>query len=126
MADRRRVLVVDNSSMAGGVVEKLFRNCGFEQVEVVHGGQAALDRLEQEAFEIIICDWEMTPMSGVDVLNVVRRHPEGKYASFILMSARKEPHWIMAAKKAGANCMITKPFDADTLKAKINQLSRKN
>jgi two-component system chemotaxis response regulator CheY len=126
MAERRRVLLVDDSITVCTVVEKILRECGFEQIEIAQDGKAALDRLEKDAFEIILCDWEMTPMSGVEVLKEVRRNPEAKDTSFILMSARKEPQWIVAAKKAGADCMITKPFSAALLKTKIGQLGRRN
>jgi two-component system chemotaxis response regulator CheY len=126
MAERRRVLLVDDSTTVCTVVEKILRECGFEQIEVVQDGNAALDCMQKSAFEIILCDWEMAPISGVDVLNEVRRNPEAKKTSFILMSARKEPQWILAAKKAGADCMITKPFSAAMLKTKIDQLGKRN
>jgi two-component system chemotaxis response regulator CheY len=125
MAERRRVLLIDDSTTVCTVVEKLLRECGFEQIEVAHDGPAAIECLEKDAFEIILCDWEMSPMSGVEVLQHLRRDPEARETSFILMSARKEPNWILAAKKAGADCMITKPFTAAMLKQKIGQLGRR-
>ena len=126
MTDARRVLLVDDSTTTCAVVAKILRECGFEHIEVVHDGQAALDCLRDSKFEIILCDWEMTPLSGVDVLNEIRRNTETKRPSFILMSAKKELEWILAAKKAGADSMITKPFNAKVLKAKINQLGWRN
>jgi len=126
MTDARRVLLVDDSTTTCAVVTKILRECGFENIEVVHDGQAALDSLRDSKFEIILCDWEMAPMSGVDVLNEIRRNTETKRPSFILMSARKEPEWILAAKKAGADCVITKPFNAGMLKTKISQLGRRH
>jgi two-component system, chemotaxis family, chemotaxis protein CheY len=126
MAEKRRVLLVDDSTTVCTVVEKILRECGFEQIEVVQDGNAALACMKNSEFEIILCDWEMTPMSGVDVLKEVRQDPEVKDTPFILMSAKKEPQWIVAAKKAGADCMITKPFSAATLKDKINQLGKRN
>ena len=124
MTERRRVLLVDDSATVCTVVEKILRECGFEQIEVVQDGNAALECMQKSPFEIILCDWEMSPMSGVDVLKEVR-NSEAKDTSFILMSARKEPRWILAAKKAGADCMITKPFSASMLKDKINQLGKR-
>lgn len=126
MAERRRVLLVDDSTTVCAVVEKLLRECGFEQIEVAHDGPAALECLQKDAFEIILCDWEMSPMSGVEVLQHLRRDPEARETSFILMSGRKELNWILAAKKAGADCMITKPFSAEMLKQKIGQLGKRN
>ena len=124
MTDTRRVLVIDDSQTVCSVVEKLLRSCGFENVEVMQDGKAALARMLESPFHIIICDWEMEPMSGVDVLKEVRGNPVMKNVAFILMSAKKEPHWIMAAKKAGADSLLRKPFDAHTLKSKIAELGR--
>jgi DNA-binding response OmpR family regulator len=64
----------------------------------------------------------MTPMSGVDLLNEIQRNTETKRPSVILMSARKEPEWILARKKAGRTALIKKPFSAGMLKTKIIQL----
>ena len=125
MAEKRRVLLVDDSTTVCSVVEKILRDCGFEQITVVHDGPTALDRLQKDTFEIVLCDWEMSPMSGVDVLTEVRRNAGSKDTSFILMSAKKELQWIMAAKKAGADSLITKPFNAETLKSKIAQLGKR-
>jgi len=122
MGDIRRVLVVDDSVTVCRMVEMLLRKCGFDQIEVAHDGKTALDLLEASPFEIIICDWEMEPMSGLEVLYQVRRRPETRAISFILMSAKKEPRWVFDATQAGADCLIAKPFDAATLRQKITQL----
>jgi two-component system chemotaxis response regulator CheY len=123
MQDIRRVLVVDDSPTVCRMVETLLRECGFEQIEAVQDGKTALDRLRTSPFEIIICDWEMEPMNGLEVLNGVRRRQETRAIPFILMSAKKEPRWVLEAKQAGADCLISKPFDATTLRGKIAQIS---
>ena len=64
----------------------------------------------------------MSPMSGIDVLNKVRAETNIKHTHFILMSAKRYMNWILAAKKAGADGLITKPFTPDTLQQKISQL----
>jgi two-component system chemotaxis response regulator CheY len=126
MADIRRVLIVDDSATVCHLVQGLLRNCGFEQIDIVQDGKAALDCMQRSAFDIIICDWEMEPMSGIEVLKEVRRDPCTRATPFILMSAKKELSWVLEAKKAGADCLITKPFDAGILKMKIAQLGRQN
>lgn len=82
---------------------------------------AALERVRLSTFDFIICDWEMEPMNGLQVLDQLRRHPKSRAIPFILMSAKKEPRWVVEALEAGANCLIAKPFDAPKLRAKINQ-----
>jgi two-component system, chemotaxis family, chemotaxis protein CheY len=123
MRDKRRVLVVDDSATVCRMVEKLLRMCGFEEIETVQDGASALDRLTVSPFEIIICDWEMESVNGLDVLRELRRRQETRAIPFILMSARKEPRWVAEAMAAGADCLIAKPFDAATLRAKIAQIS---
>ena len=123
MADRRRVLIVDDSTTVCSVVERILRSCGFSEIEALQQGQAALDRLQAAHFDIVICDWEMSPMSGIDVLNKVRHEASTRDTHFILMSAKRDMEWILEAKKAGADGLITKPFTPDTLKQKISQLS---
>jgi two-component system chemotaxis response regulator CheY len=124
MRDIRRVLVVDDSTTVCRMVEALLRKCGFDQIDVVHDGKTALDRLQASPFDIIICDWEMEPMNGLEVLYQVRRHQVTRAIAFILMSAKKEPSWVMQATQAGADCLIAKPFDAPTLREKIAQIGR--
>jgi two-component system chemotaxis response regulator CheY len=121
MRDIRRVLVIDDSTAICLVVEALLRKCGFENVETVQNGKAALDRVRLSAFDFILCDWEMEPMNGLQVLDRLRRHPKTRAIPFILMSAKKEPRWVVEALEAGANCLIAKPFDAAKLRAKIDQ-----
>jgi two-component system chemotaxis response regulator CheY len=122
MADARRVLVVDDSIVVCKLVEKILRSCGFEHVELAQDGELALEYLEKTIFDFIICDWEMQPMSGIDILNEVRLDRQFKKTRFILMSAKREPHWVLAAKKAGADAIIPKPFDPEMLMQKINQI----
>jgi two-component system, chemotaxis family, chemotaxis protein CheY len=125
MGDIRRILLVDDSTTVCRMVEILLRQCGFEQIEVAHDGKTALDRLAASSFEIIICDWEMEPMTGLDVLHQVRRQQRTRDIPFILMSAKKDPQWILEATQAGADCLLAKPFTAAMLRAKIAQIGGK-
>jgi CheY-like chemotaxis protein len=89
------------------------------------GAPAPLAQLRAKPYDIIFCDWEMEPMNGLSVLHHVRRSPETAAIPFILMPAKKEPRWVLQATQAGANCLVSKPFDADTLRAKIGQLAQR-
>jgi two-component system chemotaxis response regulator CheY len=123
MRDSRRILLVDDSATVCRMVDLLLRKCGFEHIDAVNDGPTALERLRTTPYDIIFCDWEMEPMNGLSVLRHVRNSPAIAAVPFILMSAKKEPHWVLQAAQAGANCLISKPFDADTLRAKIGQLA---
>jgi len=121
MRDARRALVVDDSATVCKMVDTLLRKCGFEDIDCVQDGRAALEHMRAAPYAIILCDWEMEPMSGLQVLHQVRRAPETRATPFILMSAKKEPHWVLQATQSGADCLLVKPFDAATLKAKLSQ-----
>ena len=123
MPDNRRVLVIDDSETVCRMVDMLLRKCGFEHIDVVHDGVAALERMSGTSFDLVLCDWEMEPMTGLDVLHQVRRSPMSRNTPFILMSAKKEPHWVLQATQSGADCLLVKPFDVGTLKAKISQVA---
>jgi len=123
MRDARRVLVVDDSATVCKMVDMLLRKCGFEDIDCVNDGPSALERLRATPYAIILCDWEMEPVNGLQVLHQVRRAPETRNIPFILMSAKKEPHWVLQATQSGADCLLVKPFDVATLKAKLNQVA---
>ena len=122
MADTRRILLVDDSETVCRMVDMLLRKCGFEQIDAVHDGRAAIERLKATPYALILCDWEMEPLSGLEVLSQVRRDSATRNIPFILMSAKKEPHWVLQATQSGADCLLVKPFDAGTLRAKIAQV----
>jgi len=123
MRDARRVLVVDDSATVCKMVDMLLRKCGFQEIDCVQDGPTALERLRANPYALILCDWEMEPMSGLQVLHQVRRSSETRAIPFILMSAKKEPHWVLQATQSGADSLLVKPFDAATLKAKISQVA---
>lgn len=122
MPDNRRILIVDDSMTVCRMVDSLLRKCGFDTIDIVNDGRTALERLRAAAYSLILCDWEMEPMNGLEVLYQVRRMQDTRDIPFILMSAKREPHWVVDAAQAGASCLLVKPFDAATLKAKISQI----
>lgn len=116
------VLVVDDALVVCGVVQRLLRQCGLSDIELVQSGADALARLAARKFDIIICDWEMPAMNGLDVLVRVRSRADLRGIPFILMSARRDPQWVAEATRLGANSMMVKPFDGAALREKLRQL----
>ncbi|MGB6536475.1 MAG: response regulator [Xanthobacteraceae bacterium] len=113
---------MDDSTSVCHLVGNLLRQCGFKHIDLVKTGSEALERLAAAKYDAIVCDWEIQPISGLDVLNHVRRRADLRETPFILMSAKRDPHWIAEALRLGANCMITKPFDAAALQEKFRQV----
>jgi two-component system chemotaxis response regulator CheY len=115
------ILIVDDSGAVRGVVRKLLTQLGFKNIDEALDGEAALEKISEQHFSLVISDWNMEPMSGQILLESVRA--EKKYANlpFIMMTADPSIEKIVQARKAGVTCFIKKPFRADELQAKILQ-----
>ncbi|HEV7636286.1 MAG TPA: response regulator, partial [Bradyrhizobium sp.] len=92
---------------------------GFNDVDDAADGSAALARMRDRKYGLVISDWNMEPMSGYDLLKEVRADPALAATPFIMVTAESKTENVIAAKKAGVNNYIVKPFNAATLKTKI-------
>jgi two-component system, chemotaxis family, chemotaxis protein CheY len=113
------VLVVDDNRTMARIVCNLLKQLGFANVEDACDAGAALDKMRSKRFCLVISDWNMEGMSGYDFLREVRGDPALKETPFIMVTAESKIENIVAAKKAGVSNYLLKPFDAQTLKAKI-------
>ena len=114
------VLVVDDYSTMRRIMRNLLAQIGFANVEEAEDGASALKKLQERSFNLIISDWNMMPMSGLDLLREVRAREELSSLPFIMITAANEAKDVMVAKEAGVNYYIVKPFTAETLKKKID------
>ncbi len=114
------ILVVDDYNTMIRIIRNLLRQLGFENVDEATDGSSALARLREKKYGLIISDWNMEPMTGYDLLKEVRADPELKSTPFIMVTAESKTENVIAAKKAGVNNYIVKPFNAQTLKTKID------
>ena len=117
------ILIVDDSGVVRSVVRKLLTQLGFKNIDEAPDGEAALEKMSEQHFSLVISDWNMEPMSGNILLENVRA--DKKYANlpFIMMTADPSIARVVQAKKAGVTCFISKPFRAEELHAKILQTS---
>ena len=113
------VLIVDDASTMAHIIRNLLRRIGFKDVDEAPGGATALARMKTKRYGLVISDWNMEPMSGIDLLRQVRADPGLGDIPFIMVTAELRIEHVIAAKEAGANNYIVKPFNAQTLKAKI-------
>jgi len=113
------VLVVDDYSTMVRIIRNLLRQLGFEDVDDAKDGTSALAKMHSRRYGLVISDWNMEPMTGYDLLREVRADPEIGETPFIMVTAESKTENVIAAKKAGVNNYIVKPFNAQTLKAKI-------
>jgi len=113
------VLVVDDYNTMIRIIRNLLKQLGFEDVDDASDGSAALAKLREKKYGLVISDWNMEPMTGYELLKEVRADPGLNKTPFIMVTAESKTENVIAAKKAGVNNYIVKPFNAQTLKTKI-------
>lgn len=114
-----RVLVVDDYQTMLRIISNLLKQIGFSNVEVASDGTEALEKIKAGQYGLVISDWNMEPMTGYELLLKVRADDALKRTPFIMVTAESKTENVIAAKKAGVNNYIVKPFNAQTLKQKI-------
>ena len=118
--DERTVLIVDDYSTMRRILRNLLSQIGFRNVEEAEDGSSALKKLHEKNFDLVISDWNMMPMSGLDLLRELRSDTQLSAMPFIMVTAANETKDVIAAKDAGVNYYIVKPFTAETLRKKID------
>jgi len=113
------ILVVDDYNTMIRIIRNLLRQLGFEDVDEAPDGSIALSKMHIKRYGLIISDWNMEPMTGYELLKQVRSDPSISATPFIMVTAESKTENVIAAKQAGVNNYIVKPFNADTLKTKI-------
>jgi len=120
------ILIVDDSGAVRSVVRKLLTQLGYKNIDEAADGEAALEKVSEQHFSLVISDWNMEPMSGQILLENVRANKKYANLPFIMMTADSSIEKIIQAKKAGVTCFINKPFRAEDLQAKILQTNAIN
>jgi two-component system chemotaxis response regulator CheY len=116
------VLIVDDQKTMLRIIRSLLNQIGFMNVEEALDGTKALELMKTNKYGLILSDWNMEVMSGLDFLKHVRAMEGGKDIPFIMITAESKTENVIAAKQAGVNNYIIKPFNADTLKTKIESV----
>ena len=114
------VLVVADYGTMVRIIRNLLRQLGFEDVDEANDGESALKKMRNRNYGLVISDWNMEPMTGYDLLQEVRGDPQLARTPFIIVTAESKTENVVAAKKAGVSNYIVKPFNAQTLKSKID------
>ena len=120
------VLVVDDYTTMVRIIRNLLRQLGFADIDDAPDGAAALAKMHSKRYGLVISDWNMEPMTGFELLREMRADPELGETPFIMVTAESKTENVIAARKAGVNNYIVKPFNAQTLKSKIEAVFAKN
>ena len=113
------ILVVDDYNSMTRILRNLLKQLGMENVDEATDGSAALIKMRGKKYGLVISDWNMAPMTGYDLLTKIRDDPKLADTPFIIMTTESSSENVLIAKKAGADNYIVKPFNAATLKIKI-------
>ena len=116
------VLIVDDYNTMVRIIRNLLKQLGFEHIDDASDGSQALAKMRERQYGLVISDWNMEPMTGYDLLQQVRSDPDLSTTPFIMVTAESKTENVIAAKKAGVSNYIVKPFNAQTLKSKIDSV----
>ena len=118
----KSVLIVDDYKTMLRIIRNLLRQVGIYSVDEASDGVEALAKLREKTFGLIISDWNMAPMTGLQLLQEVRSDEILRATPFIMVTAESKTENVVAAKQAGVSNYIVKPFNAETLREKIEKV----
>ena len=117
-----QILIVDDYKTMLRIIRNLLKQLGFNNVDEATDGADALQKLRGKPYNLIISDWNMEPMTGLQLLKEVRADGNLKKTPFIMITAESKTENVVAAKEAGVNNYIVKPFNAATLRTKLSSV----
>ncbi|MCW2244561.1 two-component system chemotaxis response regulator CheY [Azospirillum fermentarium] len=116
-----RILIVDDYTTMRRIIRNLLTQIGFSDITEAADGREAFEKLRSGGrFDLVVSDWNMEPMTGLELLKAMRSDSGLASIPFIMVTAESKTENVVAAKKAGVNNYIVKPFNAETLRAKIS------
>ena len=121
----KKVLVVDDFATMRRIVKNILKQIGFTNIIEADDGSTALAMLKKDKVDLIMSDWNMPKVTGLDLLKAVRSDESIKDIPFLMVTAEGQKDNIIQAVQAGVSNYIVKPFTADTVKEKLEQISKK-
>ena len=117
-----KILVVDDSQIFRESLKKILAEFGYQDIQDAVDGREALLKLSQGRVDLVILDWEMPNLSGLEVLKEIRSSEKTKEVPVIMCTSHSDKKSIVEAMRAGVNGYILKPFEKETIKEKIKQI----
>ena len=117
-----KVLVVDDFSTMRRIVKNLLKQIGYSDIEEAEDGVQALSKLQNGGFGLVVSDWNMPNMDGLDLLKAVRQEPAIKDMPVLMVTAEAEKEKVITAIQAGVNNYVVKPFTGEILKEKLDKI----
>ena len=117
-----KILVVDDFPTMRRIIRNLLKDLGFENVDEAEDGAQGLEKLRNSTFDLVVSDWNMPNMDGLEMLKSIRQDPALSKLPVLMVTAEAKKENIIAAAQAGANGYVVKPFTAATLEEKLNKI----
>ena len=117
-----KVLVVDDQNSVRAMTRMTLEEIGFRHIHEAENGVKAMETASLQPLDLIISDYNMPEMDGLGLLRAVRGHPVVRKCPFILLTGRGDKELVVKAAQAGVNNYLVKPFTADILRGKIEQV----
>lgn len=117
-----KVLIVDDFATMRKVVRNLLKQSGYEDIVEAEDGVMALKVLKSQKIDVVVSDWNMPNMTGLELLKAVRADADLANTPFLMVTAEALQDNVVAAVKAGVNNYIVKPFTAEVLNEKIRKI----
>ena len=120
-----KVLVVDDMSTMRRIVKNVLKQIGYTDLHEAEDGQKGLQKLKEGGFGLVVSDWNMPVMMGIDMLRAIRADPDLKHIPVLMVTAEAQKENIIEAVQAGVSNYVVKPFTADALLEKLQKIFAK-
>ena len=117
-----KILIVDDFAATRKIIFNTFAQLGFNNTDEEDDGFSALVRLKSALFDLVVIDWKMSKMSGMELLKQIRAEPNLKHIPVLMVSDDDLQEYIVAATKAGLNAYIIRPFEVKTFAEKLEKI----
>lgn len=117
-----KVLIVDDFATMRKILKNILKQIGLTNISEADDGNTALKELKKEKFDLVLCDWNMPQMPGIELLKKMKSDDELRDIPFIMVTADAEKKHIMEGVKAGVSSYVVKPFSADTMNEKLKKV----
>jgi len=117
-----KLLLIDDQKSIRDIAKFMLQQAGFQHVDECDNGPEALQLMRIKNHNLVISDWNMEPMTGLELLQTIRKDPRLAKTPFIMMTGQADAKYVQIAAKAGVNNYVVKPFSAEVIQKKIEQV----
>lgn len=118
----KKVLIVDDFSTMRRILKNILKQIGFTNISEADDGSTAWEELQKNSFDLIICDWNMPKMTGIELLKKVRADATFKDIPFLMVTAEAQKQNVIEAVQAGVSNYVVKPFTAESISEKLEKI----